>query len=204
MQAKIKWPRPSKSLHYSYKSSDVEAVSQVYREAEQMTSSPCFFVTCKDFWWLAAVTMSVEKNTDHIPYSVKSISHNKWTLLLMLITKPPKPSHVSWSYCQHLFVVSHPVLHLPTLAFMVMTTTSYRVAPSKAPLLEVTVLETSTVVPRDINKSSEDTNSVLRITSRLCHLLAMGSLVTQFWCASVSSCIMWIETASFTRVPVIS
>ena len=36
-----------------------------------MTSSPCFFVTYKDFWWLAAVTMSVEKNTDHIPYSDK-------------------------------------------------------------------------------------------------------------------------------------
>lgn len=92
---KIKWPRPSKSLHYSYRSSDVEAVSQVYREAEQMTSSPCFFVTYKDFWWLAAVTMNVEKNTDHIPYSVKSISHNKGILLLMLITKFSKPCHIA-------------------------------------------------------------------------------------------------------------
>ena len=60
-----------------------------------MTSSPCFFVTYRDFWWLAAVTMNVEKNTDHIPYSVKSISHNKWILLLMLITKFSKPCHIA-------------------------------------------------------------------------------------------------------------
>ena len=60
-----------------------------------MTSSPCFFVTCKDFWYLAAVTMSVEKSTDHMPYSVKNISHNKGILLLMLITKFSKPRHVA-------------------------------------------------------------------------------------------------------------
>ena len=95
VQAKIKWPHPSKSLHYSYRSSDIEAVIQVYREAEKMTSSPCFFVTCKDFWWLVAITMIVEKNTDHIPYSVKSISHNKGIFLSMPITKFSKPCHVA-------------------------------------------------------------------------------------------------------------
>ena len=91
-------PCPFKSLHSSYRSADTEAVIQVYREAEQTTSFPCYnkaFVTCKDSLWLAAVSTSAEKNTDDIPYPVKSVSHNKRILLLMLITKSPKPCHVA-------------------------------------------------------------------------------------------------------------
>ena len=52
---------------------------------------------------------------------------------------------------------------------------SHCIVLSKAPLLEVTMLENSIIVPRDINKSSKDMNSVLLV-------LAMGSLLTQFWC----------------------
>ena len=69
---------------------------------------------------------------------------------------------------------SHSVLHLPTLAFMVMATTGHRIALSKAPIPEVTMLETSTVVPRDINKLSKDANRVLRITFLTLPLVGQG------------------------------
>lgn len=101
---KIRWSLPSKSLHSSCGSADAEAVIQVYREAERTTSSPCS-LSLTDSLWLVSITMGIKRNIDDVPYSVKSISHNKSMLLLMLITKVSKLSHVAWSYCQHIFVV---------------------------------------------------------------------------------------------------